>query len=90
MLKIKNTGRFDKEYRLLVQDNPELAGLVTKQVELFVKNPKDTRIRNHKLTKSMLGKWAFGVTGDIRIVYEWQGKNVVRFLAIGGHSEVYN
>ena len=38
MLKIKNTGRFDKEYRLLVQDNPELAGLVTKQVELFVTN----------------------------------------------------
>ncbi len=37
----------------------------------------------------MKGKWAFSITDDIRIVYEWKTKNVVRFLAIGGHEKVY-
>jgi len=37
----------------------------------------------------MKGKWAFSVTDDIRIVYEWLGKTTVRFLAIGRHSKVY-
>jgi mRNA-degrading endonuclease YafQ of YafQ-DinJ toxin-antitoxin module len=37
----------------------------------------------------MKGKWAFSITDDIRIIYEWKDKNVVRFLAIGTHPEVY-
>ncbi|MBI2086543.1 hypothetical protein HYT74_04330 [Candidatus Daviesbacteria bacterium] len=53
------------------------------------KNPQDTRLKNHSLTGRMIGKWAFSITGDIRIVYEWLGKTAVRFLAIGGHKKVY-
>ena len=37
----------------------------------------------------MKGKFAFSITNDIRIIYEWLGKNTVRFLAIGGHKKVY-
>ncbi len=37
----------------------------------------------------MKGKFAFSITGDMRIIYEWLGKNTVRFLAIGGHKKVY-
>ena len=37
----------------------------------------------------MAEKWAFSITDDIRIVYEWLNKNTVRFLAIGGHNRVY-
>ncbi len=55
----------------------------------FKKNPDDTRLDNHELTKRMKGKWAFWITGDIRVVYKWTGKNEVCFLDIGGHPEVY-
>lgn len=34
-------------------------------------------------------KYAFSITPDIRIVYEFIGPNTVRFLAIGTHQEVY-
>jgi len=37
----------------------------------------------------MKGKFAFSITDDIRIVYEWLGKSTVRFLAIGEHEKVY-
>jgi len=37
----------------------------------------------------MRGKFSFSITGDVRIVYEWLGRNEVRFLAIGGHRKVY-
>ncbi len=57
---------------------------------LTQKNPNDTRLDNHQLTKRMEGKWAFSITDDIRIVYEWLGKNTARFLAIGGHSKIYS
>jgi mRNA-degrading endonuclease YafQ of YafQ-DinJ toxin-antitoxin module len=54
-----------------------------------MRNPDDTRLDRHPLTKKMGGKWAFSITDDIRIVYEWLGKNTVRFLAIGKHRKVY-
>jgi len=88
MLKIKRSGNFDKMLGTFDQD-PETITLVGDKIKLFRKNPSDTRLHNHALRKKMKGKFAFNVTGDIRIVYEWLGKNSVRFLAIGSHSQVY-
>ena len=60
-----------------------------KRIRWFKKNPHDTRLDNHLLTKKMIGKWAFSITDDIRIVYEWTNQTTVRFLAIGSHNKVY-
>lgn len=74
----------------IVLVDPSLEKEVEKRTEWFRKNPQDTRLDNHNLTKRMEGKWAFSITDDIRIVYEWTNKTTVRFLAIGPHSKVYN
>lgn len=89
MVKIINTGDFDLMYRQLIDKDPEVTDQVLEAVEYFKKNPDDTRLDNHALTKKMEGKWAFSIIDDIRIVYEWMGKTTVRFLAIGGHRKVY-
>lgn len=91
MVKIINTGNFDLMYRQLIQEDPNVADYVLEAVEYFKRNSDDTRLDNHKLTKSkkLIGRWAFSITDDIRIVYEWIGKTTVRFLAIGGHQKVY-
>lgn len=89
MIKIINTGDFDLMYRQLVDENPEITDQVFEAVEYFKKNPNDTRLDNHELTKKMAGKWALSITDDIRIIYEWLGKTTVRFLAIGEHKKVY-
>lgn len=91
MVKIINTGDFDLMYRQLIDEDEAmlLATLVFNKIELFKKNPDDTRLDSHPLTKRMEGKWAFSITDDVRIVYKWLSKTTVRFLAIGGHRKVY-
>jgi len=76
-------------YKKFSREHKSLLVEVNRKVKWFRKNPQDTRLKNHALRKRMRGKFAFWITSDIRIVYEWSGKNTVRFLAIGGHKEVY-
>lgn len=90
MLKVKLSGKFVKMYRELLEEDPELENLVDDLRKIFVKNPSDTRLRNHQLTGKMTGQFAFSITDDIRIVYKVTGKNTVRLLAIGPHKKVYN
>lgn len=89
MVRIKRTGKFEKMLEELVEKDPEIIDLVRDRIKQFESNPEDTRLDNHPLRKSMEGKWAFSLTGDVRIVYEWLGKSSVRFLAIGRHTGVY-
>lgn len=89
MVKIKFGGKFDGMYKKLVEENLTLRKEITKRVLWFKKNPNDSRLDNHRLTKKMKGKNAFSITDDIRIVYDWFGKNTARFLAIGTHNKVY-
>lgn len=89
MVRIIFFGSFLKMYNHLLKELPELEDLVNNRRKIFANNPKDTRLKNHKLSGKMKGQFAFSITGDIRIVYEVIGKNTVRFLAIGPHEKVY-
>lgn len=73
----------------LTASNLQLLEEINWRIKLFAINSNDTRLGNHALIKKMKGKFAFSITGDIRIVYKWLGKNTVRFLAVGGHKKVY-
>ena len=90
MVKISYIGEYREYLKNLLLKDPDLRDSIDQCINWFQKNPEDTRLNNHPLTKSLEGKWAFSITGDIRIVYEWVGKNTVRFLAIGGHIQVYS
>ncbi len=89
MIKIRTSGDFDKDYRELTKENPEIKVEAAKRIILFSQNPLDTRLKNHRLTRRLRNKWAFCIADDIRIIYEWRGKTTVRFLTIGRHDKVY-
>ncbi|KKS85774.1 MAG: hypothetical protein UV59_C0005G0025 [Candidatus Gottesmanbacteria bacterium GW2011_GWA1_43_11] len=89
MIKIRYTGQYQKLHAKYIELIPDLRKEVDKRVIWFQKNPDDTRLDNHPLTKRLKGKWAFSITDDIRIVYEWRNKTTVRFLIIGPHDLVY-
>lgn len=89
MVKIRLSGKFDVSYKELLRSTPDLEDLIWDRVSLFRKNPLDTRLRNHELKGKLRGKWAFRITDDVRIVYEWKERKVARFLAIGKHEGVY-
>ena len=89
MLKAQRHLEYIRDLTELLKSDSELGDEINKRVEWFKKNPDDTRLDNHHLEKRMKGRWAFSITGDVRIVYKWLGKKEVRFLAIGGHKKVY-
>lgn len=89
MLKIKYANKYYLQERRLLDRRLELEEVISLRTHWFRKNPNDTRLRNHKLHKRLEDKWAISITDDIRVVYEWLGKSMVRFLAIGTHPQVY-
>lgn len=89
MIKAELSGEFAQKYEDLIGSEPNLKKTIFQHIKWFKQNPNDTRLDNHHLTGRMEGKWAFSISDDIRIVYEWLGKNTVRFLAIGDHKKVY-
>ena len=89
MLKVEYTGLFHQELKKLFEEHPKLRLDIQERTRLFRTNPNDSRLANHALRKRLLGKWAFSITDDIRIVYRFRGKNTVQFLAIWTHAAVY-
>jgi mRNA-degrading endonuclease YafQ of YafQ-DinJ toxin-antitoxin module len=90
MPKIKYTGKFWGTYRRLIARDPEIEGAVESRLKLFAKNFADTRLKNHSLKRDMVGKFAFSINSDIRVVYEWTSQTTVKLLAIGNHKEAYH
>jgi addiction module RelE/StbE family toxin len=61
------------------------------KLELFVKNPFDSRLKTHKLSGNLKDLWSFSIEYDLRVVFyftEDKPKKAV-FVDIGTHDEVY-
>lgn len=56
MVKIRLGPGYDQMYRDLVQGDQELKDYIADLVNLFKRNPNDTRLDNHPLTKKMAGQ----------------------------------
>jgi addiction module RelE/StbE family toxin len=80
---------FRKIYKKKVKNDQELKKRFWDAVELFSKEPFDHRLRTHKLTGKLEGLWAFSVTFDCRVIFEFLDKNEVLLVDIGDHDEVY-
>ena len=79
--------RFDKRYAKLT---PKLQVKVDRTIERFVADPFDPLLKNHALTGQLLGKRAFSVTGDYRVVFEeYKDYTLVLLLDVGTHNQVY-
>ncbi len=89
MIRVTYSTIYIQDYRDLLSKNQDLVEEVDKRIKWFRDKPSDTRLGNHQLTGKLAGRWAFSITGEIRILYKLIGKNRVIFLAIGGHNKVY-
>lgn len=89
MIKITWDQGFKRIYKKKVKNDQELKKGFWDAVELFSKEPFDHRLRTHKLTGKLEGLWAFSVTFDCRVIFEFLDKNEVLLVDIGSHDEVY-
>ena len=58
-------------------------------LEKFIDNPQNPTLRNHGLAGKWKGYFSINVTGDTRAIYFVIEDDMVRFVAIGSHSELY-
>jgi addiction module RelE/StbE family toxin len=87
-MRIRYHKKFEKRFKKLP---PSLKKKTISAIRKFVKDPFDKTLANHPLTGKLLGKRAFSVTGDIRIVFEEYNSYVlVIMLDVGSHSQVYS
>jgi len=78
--------RFEKDFTKLPKATKKKA---VATFEKFVKNPQNPTLRNHGLSGKWKGHFSINVTGDTRAIYFVIEDDVVRFVAIGSHSELY-
>jgi mRNA-degrading endonuclease YafQ of YafQ-DinJ toxin-antitoxin module len=59
---------------------------VFRALALLVANPRDARLRTHRLENTE--RWACTYAYDGRIVFRWSG-DLITLLDLGSHYEVY-
>lgn len=78
--------RFEKDFSKLPSTTKKK---VIATLEKFVINPQNPTLRNHSLSGKWKGHFSINMTGDIRAIYFVIEDDIVRFVAIGSHSELY-
>lgn len=89
MFDLLTTKDFDKTYVILTKGDQILQKRIQKALKLLKQNPSYPSLKTHKAnTKNYGGKWSSWVTGDIRIIWDYDSGNrlVILLLDIGGHT----
>lgn len=88
-MKIRNHSVFKKNFKKRIAPKPNLVRKFRERVELFLKDRKSPILCDHALIGKKLTLRAFSIAGDIRIVYKQEKQNLIVFLDIGSHNQVY-
>lgn len=83
---ITTTHNFDKELSKL---HPKIKAIVVEKLKIFVKNPFEQILYNHKLKGSLKYYRSIKITGDYRLIYEDLGNDSIRLIRVGTHNELY-
>ena len=78
--------RFEKECTKLPKP---IKNKVLVVLQKFVEDPFDPNLRNHRLSGKWNNHYSIDVGGDIRAVYVYIEDDIVHFVAVGSHSELY-
>ena len=74
MIKISWDQGFKRTYRKKVKQDAELKDRFWEAAKIFEKDPFHPRLRTHKLTGKLEGLWAFSVSFDCRVIFNFVSK----------------
>lgn len=86
------TEPFKEHYDHLVKKDPSLRKRMKKALQLLENDPKHPSLKSHQVNTLNYGiKWSARVTGDLRVIWEYDKENrlTLLLLEIGGHSGKY-
>jgi addiction module RelE/StbE family toxin len=81
--------KFKKAYKKRIVPNPKIVTQVDERIVLFKTNKRHPLLKDHALSGKLCRLRGFWVTGDIRIVYRPITRDIVMFMDIGTHNQVY-
>ncbi|MBI4157747.1 type II toxin-antitoxin system mRNA interferase toxin, RelE/StbE family [Candidatus Woesebacteria bacterium] len=79
---------FNKHFKARILPKRNLAERFEKRLNLFLENPQNPLLKDHRLIGKMRDYRAFWVTGDVRVVYKIEAEEV-ELYDIGTHNQVY-
>jgi mRNA-degrading endonuclease YafQ of YafQ-DinJ toxin-antitoxin module len=83
---IRVTSHFTRQFKRLP---PDIQDIAEGRERIVRTDAFDPRLRTHKLSGRLQDLWAYSVTRDIRIVFEFIEADEVLFHSIGPHHLVY-
>jgi len=86
-MKIAIHKNFEKQYKKLNQKEKER---FKKKRNIFLENPFHPILNNHELHGKYKGRRSIKITADLRVIYEIIKKDIVLFLTIDTHSNLYS
>lgn len=85
---IERHKRFEKNFHTRIASDPKLVKQFEERLSLFIEGVSNYPIYDHPLGGKLIGKRAFSITGDVRVVYKIVD-GVCIFVDIGTHNQVY-
>lgn len=93
MFLLNFTVTFNSHREKLVGNNEVLNKRLKATLQKLAFNPTHPSLHSHKVNTLAHGqRWSSSVTGDIRIIWDYDSENrlIILLLDIGGHSGTYN
>jgi mRNA-degrading endonuclease YafQ of YafQ-DinJ toxin-antitoxin module len=89
MNEIGYSSSFIKAYKKLIKLYPEINDKFWERVNIFQSNPFNPILKTHKLSGKLNNLWSFSIDFSIRIIFIFDNDEVVTFIDIGTHEDVY-
>jgi addiction module RelE/StbE family toxin len=78
--------KFQRSYKKLSR---KLQEQVKQRRNLFLEDPFSPILNNHLLHDPYAGCRSINITGDYRAIYYYENLDIVRFIAVGTHHELF-
>lgn len=88
MPRLVYSKHFAKSLRDFLRKHPDLEVSTRERLFILQNNPKDRRLKIHKLTGKLKGLLGASLTYEYRLIFYWED-HAIFLVAIGTHDEVY-
>lgn len=89
MIKVSFDDSFLKTFKKRIKGNKTLENKFKMRLEIFIKNPFDSRLKTHKLSGKLKDLWSFTIEYDQRVIFYFIEDEKAVFIDIGNHDQVY-
>ena len=90
MIKIAPSSSFQRAFKKRIKGNPIKENAFYKNIDLFIDDPFNPKLKTHKLTGKFKDLWSFSIDYDLRIIFFFEkNQSKAVFVDFGKHDEVY-